>query len=150
MRTSQIAILAVLLLALLAITGMVIAQVGGSSIRTSGQVQTGQLALSSSLLLPGVPTKITLDSLPTNTNPSSYLLLLKTASQTYTVSEPTTSQLSHGSLSVVIPCDSNIFNPNGGRTDARILLINNLNQSLVAQSNTIELLPPGPDCFFRK
>ncbi len=149
MSKTQITILIVFLLIFLIITGVIVAQLGGSSIRTSGQVQVGDLILPAGPIIPGVPIKIAYELSSTDDLSADTLLLLRTTTGTFSIARFTPSQISDQSFTANVPCRSEILS-GANQANMRFLLVKSSDQSLLAQSRLFELLPPGPDCFFRK
>lgn len=132
---------------LLVITGLLAAQVGGVAIRgASLTYEIDTLELTDTVLLPGVPVTVTVnDGLSRGGRSSVLLLRLPTGSMT--VGDVGSGELEAGVFRVVVPCDSVV--PAGAReVAARLVLVDQATQAVLAQSRQLELLPPGPDCLF--
>lgn len=124
--------------------GVLAMRIGGVSIRSASQTyKMGKLKVTNSVLLPGVPVtvEITLESL--RVIKASPVLLLRLSSGTVVIDEITYSELSEGRARVVLPCSSGA----GKNEQVRLVLIDGGSQNILAQSKSLTMLEPGPDCI---
>lgn len=124
--------------------GVLALRVGGVSIRSASQTyEMGKLEVVNTVLLPGVPITvgITIESL--EAIKASPMLLLRLSTETTVIDEITYDELSRGRAMVVLPCNSR----GGEKGRARLVLIDGDSQEVLAQSEQLTILAPGPDCI---
>lgn len=132
---------------LLVVVSLLAMQVGGVAIRSASLTyEIGTLELADTVLLPGVPVTVTVNNELLRGGRSS-VLLLRLPTGSVTVGGVELGELEAGVFRVVVPCDSVV--PAGATgVAARLVLVDHTTQAVLAQSEQLQLLPPGPDCLF--
>lgn len=143
-KTLKTAIALSVTVVIMIVLGVLAMRVGGVSIRSASQTyKMGKLEVASKVLLPGVPAtvEITLESLRAiKTSP---ILLLRLSTETVVVDEITRVELTEGRARVVLPCSSGV----GKSQRARLVLVDGGSRNILAQSESLTILEPGPDCM---
>lgn len=145
MSNLSITIVGLVVLLILTVVGLLVVQVGGESIRgASLTYEIGVLGLTSETLLPGVPVTVTANAdLLGRRNSSVLLLRLPTGS--VTVENVKFGGPGKGTFQVTVPCGDGEQALEGA---ARLVLVDHDTQAVLAQSDQLRLLLPGPDCLF--
>ncbi len=113
--------------------------VGGIAIRTVGQSERVSVFELPDALLPGVPATIPVTSLGLV---GDVTVALRTSEDTFTIAHELTHTL-QGDLVVILPCG---IPP---ADEVTVVLLDPVTRQVLAHSqNTVQILPPGPDCFF--
>lgn len=161
MNNLNVVVGVVIVVVLLVVVGLLIVRVGGVAIRgASLTYEIGTLELASNKLLPGVPVTVGVGEEIFGGGRSS-ALLLRLPTGSVAVGDVNLGALKTGSFRVVIPCDSEemakeqapVFakasaGKQGKGVAVRLVLVDHATQAVLAQSEQLELLPPGPDCLF--
>lgn len=144
MNNLSVVVGGMVIVVLLAVTGLLVTQVGGAAIRSASLTHgTGTLELASSKLLPGVPVTVGVGEEIAGRGQSA-ALLLRLPTGSIEVGEVDLGQLQEGTFRVVVPCGGNEL----AGAAARLILVDRTTQAVLAQSGELTLLPPGPDCLF--
>jgi len=146
MTHSQITVIVVLVLVLLIVLGLIASHVGGSAIRTSGELRIGELSLSTDKILPGAPVTVQYNMISFGSIDDASMVMVRTPHDSLVVGEVSKAQLNTGNFLVKVPCDQSVYM--GNKNEARFVLISNKDQHVIAQSNMFSLLPPGPECVY--
>jgi hypothetical protein len=121
--------------------GVLSMRVGGVSIRSASQTyKMGILEVANSVLLPGVPVTVGINIESLREIKTSPKLLLRLSSGTVVMGEITRRELTEGAARVVLPCSS-------GSGQVRLVLVDGVTQNILAQSDSLTILAPGPDCL---
>lgn len=147
MNRSQIAVVVLVVLILVVVLGLIAARVGGSSIRTSGQVWIGKLALSNDKLLLGTPVTVSYDMLDLGSVDDASIVMVRTSKESMVIGEVSKNALGSGTFSVTVPCDK--YDELEQNEEGRFVLVSNSDQRVLAQSQQFTLLPPRPDCIYQ-
>jgi len=130
--------------AIMAALGVLAMRVGGVSIRSASQTyKMEKLEVTNSAILPGVPVtvRIALESL--QVVKALPVLLLRLSTGTVVIDEITRNELIEGNARVVLPCSSGV----GKNEPVRLVLVDGVSKTVLAQSISLTLLEPGPDCI---
>lgn len=147
MTRVQITAVVLISLLLVLVLGLIAAQVGGSSIRTSGDVRIGQLILSNNKILPGAPVTVTYDLIELDAIDDASMVMVRTPTESIVISEVTKEQMGSGTFIVTVPC--NKYEALDKNKSGRFVLVLNRDQRVLAQSEPFSLLPAGPECIYR-
>jgi len=147
MTRLQITVGILLTLVVLVVLGLVASQVGGSSIRTSGQARIGQLILSSNKILPGAPVTVSYDLIELGAVDAASMVMVRTPTESVVVGEVTKEALQNGTFVVTVPC--NKYEELEINKAGRFVLVLNKDQRVLAQSEPFTLLPAGPECIYK-
>lgn len=149
MNRLQVVLLVLVALIVVAVLAVSVSRVGGVAIRSASRSHMiGSLETANKMLLPGVPVTVSVTAGSVSSEMVSVLLLrLPTAS--LVLREVSPRELLLGSFTVDLPCDSGLV-AQSGDAQARLVLVDNTSQAVLAQSDSLTLLPPGPDCILRK
>lgn len=129
-------------LAMVAVLGLVAGELGSASIRSASRTHAvGSLAVSSAVLVPGVPVQLHLAS--SIAPPETVRLILRWP--TGAVAAPAVSDERQADIFwAVVPCGG----PVSRYQPVRLLLRDAASGVLLGQSRPLTILPPGPDCVF--
>jgi hypothetical protein len=142
MTKFQVLLLVVLALVSAVVLGVLTSQLGGVSIRSASRTHIiGSLHLTNDSLLPGVPMTVRVDDVAAR---AASILVVRLPANSVVVGPVDHQNLRRGSFTFVVPCTSGP--PKGNAAPARLVLVDNANQAVIAQSDRLTLLPAGPDC----
>ncbi|HBE90726.1 MAG: hypothetical protein A3E37_03130 [Candidatus Andersenbacteria bacterium RIFCSPHIGHO2_12_FULL_46_9] len=147
MTRSQITAVVLVGVVLLLVLGLIAVQVGGSFIRTSGEVRIGQLILSNNKILPGAPVTVTYSLIELGAIDDASMVMVRTPTESTVISEVTKEELGSGTFIVTVPCDK--YEELEKNKAGRFVLVLNSDQRVLAQSESFTLLPAGPECIYR-
>jgi len=147
MTKFQVTITVVVAVMVLLVVGILASQVGGSSIRTSGQFGIGELVLSSYKVLPGVPVTMTYDLIDIDGVRGASIVMMRTPQESVVISDVAGDMVASGRITVEVPCSSEVYKQVEGNK-ASFVLVRNEDERVLAQSRVFTLLPPGPDCLY--
>ncbi len=147
MTRAQITVVVLIALVLLVVLGLVASRVGGSAIRTSGQVRIGQLELSSNKILPGAPVTVSYDLIELDAVDDASMVMVRTPTESIVISEVSRAELGNGTFIVTVPCEK--YEALEKNKAGRFVLVLNKDQRVLAQSEQFTLLPAGPECIYK-
>lgn len=147
MSRSQIAVVVLVVLMLVVVLGLIASRLGGSTIRTSGQVQIGQLTLSSEMVLPGTRVTFSYDMLNLDSVDDALIVMVRTPRDSMVIGEVSRDALGSGIFWVTVPCAK--YDELEQDEKGRFVLVSNLDQRVLAQSDQFTFLPAGRDCMYQ-
>jgi hypothetical protein len=110
--------------------------------------EIGRLDVRNGVLLPGTPIDISFEPSLLREQSGAALLLLRLVDGTLEVAQVEIASGGQGPVQVKLPCDVGESVASKGAA-ARLVLIEEQSQAVLAQSQELKLLPPGPDCAWR-
>lgn len=132
---------------ILVVLGILVAQVGGTAVRSASRaLEVGSISSNQSTLLPGTPTRFSVSL--TRVPSESSLLVLRFPEANFILNEVSATQLTAGELDVRLPCSGDLVDA-GLNSGARLVLIESGRGAMLAQSGPLTILPPGRDCLYR-
>lgn len=147
MTRFQITVVVLVAMVLIVVLGLIASQVGGSSIRTSGEVRIGQLILSSNKILPGAPVTVTYNLIELGAIDDASIVMVRTPTESVIISAVTKEEIGDGTFIVTVPCEK--YEQLEKDKAGRFVLVLNRDQRVLAQSEPFTLLPAGPECIYR-
>jgi hypothetical protein len=144
MNKLQTFLLAAAALLVVVLISVVAVQIGGVSIRSTSRTHIiGSLTTATRTLVPGVPVVVRAEGVEPQPS-AAMILLMRLPEANVAVRQIESQELQRGSFSINVPCDSSVAAEEPIPT--RLILIDRVSQAVLAQSNQLSLLPPGPDC----